>query len=161
MRRPSITKYTGVAQLQPYVRIGGYSAHEPLQYGMLQTDGSFNTLTRQSRVAMILKTEDGTREIKNMVAIPNCEDSTETEWASVSHGLLFAFSEGQSRITLENDNFSVISQLIMKDSKPKKDYAKYMRYIILTTASKYEWVGIRWIPREMNKADNLFQKQLK
>lgn len=159
MKHPN--KVSHIVQLQAYARIGGFSSTPPLQCGLLQTDGSFYHKTGFSRVAMILKSENGNREVKDTQIIPRCVDSTETEWASVSRGLLFALEEGERNINVENDNFSVVSHLILRDGVPKQEYVKYFRHVILTTASKYNWVGIRWVPREMNKADELFRKQLK
>ena len=149
-------KVAHVAQLQPYMRLGGLNVGTPFMSALLQTDGSFNSKTGLSRVAMLLKSENGMTETKNMVHISKGVDSTETEWASISQGLLFALDNGERNINIENDNFGVVSNLILRDSVPKQDYAQYYRYIILSTANKTLWTGIRWIPREMNKADALF-----
>jgi ribonuclease HI len=146
--------------VQPYTRIGGIDTHmmSPLFYAKVQTDGSFYPNTGMSRVAMILTTSDRNSELKHMKTISTCEDSTETEWASVSQGLLFALENNERIIALENDNLGVVSSLIMRgNSVSKKEYAKYYRYIILGLTAKTEWTGIRWIPREMNLADGLFR----
>ena len=146
--------------VQPHTRIGGVNTHmmSPMFYAKVQTDGSFYPNTGMSRVAMILTTADRNSELKHMKSISTCEDSTETEWASVSQGLLFARENNERMIAIENDNLSVVSNLIMGgNSVSKKDYVKYYRYIILGLTSKTEWTGIRWIPREMNLADGLFR----
>jgi hypothetical protein len=146
--------------VQPHTRIGGVNTHmmSPMFYAKVQTDGSFYPNTGMSRVAMILTTADRNSELKHMKSISTCEDSTETEWASVSQGLLFALENNERMIAIENDNLSVVSNLIMGgNSVSKKDYVKYYRYIILGLTSKTEWTGIRWIPREMNLADGLFR----
>jgi len=145
--------------VQPYTRIGGVDKHMmcPLIYAKVQTDGSFYHNTGMSRVAMILTTADKNSELKHMKTISTCVDSTETEWASVSQGLLFALENNERTIAIENDNLGVVSSLILSDNVPKKDYAKYYRYIILGLTAKTEWTGIRWIPREMNLADGLFR----
>jgi ribonuclease HI len=146
--------------VQPHTRIGGVNTHmmSPMFYAKVQTDGSFYPNTGMSRVAMILTTADRNSELKHMKSISTCEDSTETEWASVSQGLLFAIENNERMIAIENDNLSVVSNLIMGgNSVSKKDYVKYYRYIILGLTSKTEWTGIRWIPREMNLADGLFR----
>ena len=43
-----------------------------------------------------------------MTRIPDAQDSTETEWASINHGLLFALENNEHNIHIENDNLSVI-----------------------------------------------------
>jgi len=145
--------------VQPYTRIGGVETHmmSPMFYATVQTDGSYYHNTGMSRVALILTTADRNSELKHMKIISTCEDSTETEWASVSQGLLFALENNERTIALENDNLGVVSSLIMGSSVPKKEYARYYRYMILGLTAKTEWTGIRWIPREMNLADGLFR----
>ena len=142
--------------LQPFARIGGISLGQPFISALLQTDGSFYHKTGLSRIAMLLKSENGMTETKNMLHISNCQDSTETEWASVSQGLVFALENGERNINIENDNFGVVAQLILRDNKLKQDYARYYRSLILNNSNKTMWTGIRWIPREMNRADALF-----
>ena len=113
--------------VQPYARIGGVDRYmmSPLFYAKVQTDGSFYPNTGMSRVAMILTTADRNSELKHMKTISTCEDSTETEWASVSQGLLFALENNERTIALENDNLGVVSSLIIGSSVPKKEYARY------------------------------------
>lgn len=153
----SAKKVATFVQLQPYARIGGMSIGTPFMSALLQTDGKFYPKTGVSRVAMLLKAEHGDTTTKNIIDITQCNDSTETQWASVSRGLLFAIEQGERNITIENDNFGVVANLILRDNVLKQEYAKHYRYIILNLASKTLWTGIRWIPREMNKADALLR----
>jgi hypothetical protein len=91
-----------------------------------------------------------------MMRIPDAQDSTETEWASINHGLLFALENNEMNIHIENDNLSVIRGLILPNSVLKNEYAKYHRYVIMNTVAKTHWTAIRWIPRELNESDKLF-----
>ena len=140
-----------------YHHIFGSYVQTPRPFARVQTDGSFYTRNRLSRVAMILHPALRTDPQKHMFQIMNVNDSTETEWASVSHGLLFALEHDETIINIENDNLSVVSGLIMPHNHLKHDYARYYRSTILTNARHTQWTGIRWIPRGMNFADSLFR----
>ena len=137
-------------------RLGGMNTHQPRFTALLQTDGSFQHHTRRSRVAMILITEQNKYTLTNMERIPDAQDSTETEWASINRGLLFALENNENNIHIENDNLSVIRGLILPNSVLKNEYAKYHRYMIMNTVAKTYWTAIRWIPRELNASDKLF-----
>ena len=137
-------------------RLGGMNMYQPRFCALLQTDGSFQHHTRRSRVAMILTTETHKYTLTHMMKIPDAQDSTETEWASINHGLLFALENNERNIHIENDNLSVIRGLILPNSVLKNEYAKYYRYIIMNTVAKTYWTAIRWIPRELNASDKLF-----
>ena len=137
-------------------RLGGMNMHQPRFTALLQTDGSFQHHTRRSRVAMILTTERHNYILNHMMRIPDAQDSTETEWASINHGLLFALENNEMNIHIENDNLSVIRGLILPNSVLKNEYAKYHRYVIMNTVAKTHWTAIRWIPRELNESDKLF-----
>jgi ribonuclease HI len=90
-----------------------------------------------------------------MIPILHANDSTETEWASVLQGLLFALDHDETIINIENDNLSVVSALIWPQNHLKRDYANYYRNQILSNAKETEWTGVRWIPRKNNTADEL------
>jgi len=139
-----------------FKRLGGMNTHQPRFTALLQTDGSFNHYTKRSRVAIILRTETHKYTLKHMETIPDAQDSTETEWASVNRGLLFALENNEQNIHIENDNMSVILGLMLPDKPLKNEYAKYHRYIIMNTVAKTYWTAIRWIPRELNTSDKLF-----
>ena len=143
-------------RLDLFTRIGGMNKFRAPLCAHLQTDGSFHHKTGLSRVAMRIQNPARTEIFQKMEVIPNVADSTETEWASISRGLLFALENGERNLEVENDNLGVVSALIIKDKVMKQEYAKYYRYIILNTVNKTEWTGIRWIPRELNLADALF-----
>lgn len=140
--------------LQPYHQIGGNIVYRPPLFARVQTDGSRTFV--KSRVAMILTTRDSMNIYKKMTEIPHTESPTETEWASVSAGLEFAIQKGEIAIGIENDNLSVVGALITEKQNLRHEYARYYRDRILRYASLTLWTGIRWIPREINRADDLF-----
>jgi hypothetical protein len=139
-----------------YHRIFGVPSM-PHTFARVQTDGSYYTRNKLSRIAMILYPSMSKVTQKQMLQIMDVNDSTETEWASVSQGLVFALEHDETIINIENDNLSVVSALIMPQNNLKRDYAKYYRNTILSNARETEWTGIRWIPRGMNLADKLFR----
>ena len=108
---------------------------------------------------MLLTTEQHKYTLTRMTKIPDAHDSTETEWASINHGLLFALENNERNIHIENDNLSVIRGLMLPNSVLKNEYAKYHRYIIMNTVAKTYWTAIRWIPRELNASDTLFRNK--
>ena len=130
-----------------YHRIFGSCLQTPRPYARVQMDGNFNPSNRYSRVMMILHPALRNDVQKHLFQIMNVNDITETEWASVAHGLEFALEHGETIINIENDNLSVVSGLIMPHNHLKHDYARYYRNTILTNARYTQWTGIRWIPR--------------
>ena len=140
-------------------RLGGIAKAAPKTSALLQTDGRFIHATKFSRVAMILRAEQGGDVYQKMEPIAKAKDSTETEWASVYFGLLFALEKNERNIHIENDNMSVIRGLMLPYCELKHDYAKYHRDQILRNATHTYWSAIRWIPRELNKADALFRRR--
>ena len=137
-------------------RLGGMNVHPPQLCALLQTDGRFNYHTKHSRAAMVVKTELRGYTINKVDTLPNMRCSTETKWASMNRGLLFALENNQRNIHIESDNLSIIRALMLGNNVLKDEYAKYHRYIILTTISKTWWTDIRWIPRELNASNQLF-----
>jgi hypothetical protein len=60
-------------------------------------------------------------------------------------------------VGVENDNLNVIHSL-MFDRKPlTQEYARYYRNEIFQIVRQAECAGVRWIPREINRADELFR----
>ena len=88
--------------------------------------------------------------------IPHTESPTETEWASIAGGLEFALQKGEICIGIENDNLGVVGALITDKRDFRNYYAYYYRDKILRMTRLTLWTGIRWIPREINRADDLF-----
>lgn len=137
----------------PYMRIGGRNIFPPPIVSYLQTDGSFHMKSKLSRVAFILKTP--TNEYAKMLEIQHATNSTETEWASIAYGIAYSFTRGHSVLAVENDNLGVVSAIIT-NANVKQDYARYYQHEIYKMAQQSLWLGLRWIPREENKADMLF-----
>ena len=144
-------KFRG-AILMPYVRIGGRQTARPPILAKVQTDGSWKP--KLHRIAAILTKTD--QSIRTEVIEIRAQNSTETEWASFAMGLHLALRNGADSVGVENDNLDVIHSL-MFDRKPlKQAYARHYRNEIFQIANKAEWAGVRWIPREINRAGELF-----
>jgi len=135
-----------------FFRIGGRVRPTPFLYAHVQTDGSFTRT--QSKTAVILKTADSLTTLQKVTPIAAIS-STEAEWASVYHGLVYALENNEPVVALENDDFGVISAIITKRDL-RHDYAKHYRNKITMIVGNTAWTGIRWIPREANEADDLF-----
>jgi hypothetical protein len=66
---------------------------------------------------------------------------------------------------IENDNLGVIRSLIFHrdfdmEAKAKRqhEYVRYYFHDIMKSVAQTEWTGVRWIPRGLNRADDLFHK---
>ena len=127
----------------------------PEKVALVQTDGSFSTrFPELSRTAVILRTKDHI-DYTLLDTYTDHWNSHESEWASVLNGIKFALKKDQGSVELENDCLPVIKHLINKRPPLKSYLAEYYSQI-LKEAKQMEYLGIRWIPRELNKADNLF-----
>jgi ribonuclease HI len=122
----------------------------------IQTDGSFKVAGKISKTALVL-------DMKNGITFTDCKsykhhtNSYEVEWQSVLDGILFAVKKDQGSIELENDNLGVVTALTRKESIMKPIYA-YYHFVIMREVHCLDYFGIRWIPRELNRADDLFRK---
>lgn len=121
----------------------------------VQTDGSYR-LSR-ARIAAIIQPTAGEEQRYMFPIEASC--STEAEWASVAIGLSLALERGSDAIAVENDNLGVIRSLIFANTKLRHEYARYYRDRILLSALETSWTGARWIPREQNRADDLFRQK--
>jgi ribonuclease HI len=128
------------------------SVVEPLALAAVQTDGSFRK--NISRTAIILDTVQG-EQFTLVNTYFTHANSYESEWCSVLNGLEFAQKKKQKAVTLENDNQGVIQSLITQ-TPPRPLYWPYYDSIYDLMTS-FDWVSVRWIPREQNKADRLFR----
>jgi ribonuclease HI len=127
------------------------SVVEPLALAAIQTDGSFRK--NISRTAIILDTVQG-EQFTLVNTYFTHANSYESEWCSVLNGLEFALKKKQTAVTLENDNQGVIQSLITQ-TPPKVFWSYYDS--IYDLMDGFDWVSMRWIPRERNKADRLFR----
>jgi hypothetical protein len=138
--------------LQNFTRIGGNVVFPLPFYTHIQTDGSYKK--NAAFIASIITIPDTTYRFKKSII---AENSTETEWASVAYGIECALEKNQNTLAVENDNLSVVAGLLGQCSI-KKEYARYYKNQIDQLTQCTVWTGIRWIPREFNKADDLFRK---
>jgi ribonuclease HI len=134
-----------------FVPICKNSVVEPLALAAVQTDGSFKRL---SRTAVILETVQG-EQFTLVNTYFTHANSHESEWCSVLNGLEFSLKKNQKAVTLENDNQGVIQSLLTQ-SPPRPLYWPYYDSIH-ELMTEFDWVSMRWIPRERNKADRLFR----
>jgi ribonuclease HI len=138
----------------PFMRIGGRTIFPLPILTYVQTDGSFRQMKPKARVATIIQTPAET--YRCMIPI-DAYSSTEAEWASVLFGLTLALEKNCEAIAVENDNLGVIRALVMPQPRLRHEYARFYHNQILTQAKETAWTGARWIPREQNKADDLFR----
>ena len=122
----------------------------------IQTDGSYSYKTGISRTAAILTVDS--KEFRYMkLYFPNEHmNSTESEWASLLDGLHYSENKGITCLALENDCMPVISSIVFKKPPTNPLFLEYYKYFNSRTTG-YTWLGIRWIPREMNRADDIFR----
>lgn len=119
----------------------------------MQTDGSFRYNDKISRTATILNSKG--QQFKNVKTYFTHQNSEESEWCSILDGVLYAKARNVKALRVENDNLSVINSLI-SERPPKSKLERYY-FSILHTSSTLDWLDIRWIPREFNRADDLFK----
>ena len=119
---------------------------------LIQTDGSYSYKTSISRTASILTVNND--EYKYIKTYFDHMNSMESEWASLVDGLEYSQNKGIKSLVLENDCLPIISSIVL--SKPPKNPLFLDYYIYFNSLTiRYTWLGIRWIPREMNRADEL------
>lgn len=149
----SIDKAVG-AILMPYYRIGGRRALQPLILTRVQTDGSFGRPIAQA--AAVITHPNGFEVAAQKIRVPEARSSTETEWASVAFGLRLALENDHETVGLENDCLGVVSALMYPMNPLRHAYARHYRNLIYGLAAQTAWTGVRWIPRQVNRADDLF-----
>ena len=126
----------------------------PLLVAHVQTDGSFRNGV--SCTAALLKTptpEDYTLLTTHF----GHKDSQHSEWASVLDGILFSAKKDQGAIELDNDCLGIIKGLTQR-RPPTDKLASHLYGKIFREVRRMDHVGVRWIPREMNRADELFRR---
>ena len=138
--------------MRPFHRLTGLI--RPAIVARVQTDGSYHHAQRLSRTAVILQAADEHRLMTTYMEGEHV-NSTESEWASVLDGLQFSITKDQGAVEIENDNLAVIEAIIRR--RAKKEVERYYLHAILEESADLEWLAIRWIPREFNRADTLFR----
>jgi ribonuclease HI len=142
-----------------FFRVGGHMSFPPPVCAQLQTDGSFkqNKSEKIARVGMYLQTIDNNIHTHSYEIDAN--SSIETEWASILGGIEFAGEYYQDAIFIENDCLSVISFFSPNSTRypaigtSARDYYEN----ICNISNEFAFVGLRWIPREMNRADKVLR----
>lgn len=129
--------------------------HRPPYTARIQTNGSFSICYNPiSRTAALLTTIKGDQHSLCKTYFEHA-NSTETEWCSVLDGIKYSIKKDQDALELENSNLSLIDSLINRKI-PKKPYLADYYFMIYKNISQLEYLGIRWIPREQNRADTIF-----
>jgi len=134
----------------PFFRIVSRTINKPPVY-LVQTDGSFRA-HNQSSTAVLAFTKPKLQQIRHYDEHFN---SYESKWASVLDGVRFSAAHDFGGIELENDNAAVIT-LLKERRPPAQDYVQHYYDEILREAAHLDWFAVRWIPRELNRADKLF-----
>jgi ribonuclease HI len=150
--RPALAKF--IQNPHPFLPLT-QGRLRPSKIALVQTDGSFSKeCVEMSRTAVILTTYDKI-DHKLINSYTDHWNSMESEWCSVLNGIRYAQKKDQGSIELENDCLQVIKHLVNR-RPPMKGYLASYYNSILKEAKNMEYLGIRWIPRELNRADDLF-----
>lgn len=136
--------------MRHFYRLGGDVKWRMLATRM-QTDGSYIHSLKLSRIACWIP--EAKQGWLTTYSDNEHRDSMESEWCSI----VDALDKEIPLLNIENDCQGVINSLILK-KKPRKDYLREYYWEILERAGQMEWLGICWIPRELNRADDLFRK---
>jgi ribonuclease HI len=130
--------------------------HRPSYTARIQTDGSFSANYKSiSRTAVFLTTSKGEQYSLCRTYFDH-KNHVESEWCSVLEGIEYSLKKDQDAIELENDNLGVITSLV-NHRIPRHSYLSDYYLMIYKYMRQFEYVGIRWIPRELNRADNIFR----
>ena len=139
----------------PPIKVGGRALFKPAMLAHVQVDGSFGP-RRQAAVAVKFVAAAGDRSAAFKRPVYAVENSTEAEWIAVHTGLMFALENNEKAMVIENDCLGIIHHLMQRDQVLRRDYARFWRAEIYKLAAETEWTGVRWIPRRLNRADDLF-----
>lgn len=148
----------------PFHCIGGLTQiPSPSAFHRIQTDGFCSKQHGpQAKIAAIIYTPDHKVGLSSMGSI-RANSLTETQWASIALGLHLAVENNYRHVGIENDNLGVIRSLIFHrdidfNTKQNQEYARYYFHQIMKVVDTTEWTGVRWIPRGLNRADDLFHQ---
>ena len=153
MRPSSVCLYKNPGQFRVLTKA---SNHRPPYTARVQTDGSFGMRYEPiSRTAVILTDSSGIRHSLCKTYFDH-RNSTESEWCSVLDGFNYCLKKDEGAVELENDNLGVMMSLIQRNP-PRHGYLADYYAMIRRQLTHLEYVGVRWIPRQLNKADGLFR----
>jgi hypothetical protein len=141
------------ALLNPYMRIGGHKTFAPPLLAHVQTGGFFD-IRHGAHVAAIVLSANR-KQWQDMTWI-KAKSLTEADWASILFGVTIAVNKGQEAIGIEHHNLSVIHGLIFPKNRLQHEYATYYRNEIQKVTAVTRWTGVRWIPHELNRSNDLF-----
>ena len=142
--------------LRPFFRIASKTLNKPPIY-TIQTDGLFHQRLQISRTAVLTITKPPYERVATYYDHKNLYES---DWVSILDGLKLAHSLDMGGVQVENDNLAVIN-VLMADEEPEWSNQMNIRehfYEVKKLANEFDWVEVRWIPRELNYADMLFKK---
>ena len=138
-----------------FIVLKGFGVRPPM-VALLQTNGSFGAKFQPlSRTASLLITPKGNLYTYSKT-YDNHTDSFESEWCSVLDGIQYAIRKGQRAIELENDNMSVIRSLVSQQEPRRPHFAVYFEEIN-RCAEGLDYLSVRWIPRRLNRAHDIFR----
>jgi hypothetical protein len=129
------------------------STLRPPKVAHVQTDGSFKEL---SYTGVLLRTTLP-EEYSLLSTYFDHKNATHSEWCSILDGILFSKRKDQGSVELENDCLPVIQSLASK-KQPRDALSAYFYGSITKEMRDLDHFAIRWIPREMNKADDLLRR---
>lgn len=133
----------------------GIQGVKPPKVAHMQTDGSFFMEFKISRTAVILRDRVGDDYTLCKTYFDH-ENSMESEWCSILDGIRYAIQKDEGSIELENDCLPVVKSIIRRKIPANSLLANYYTAVFKEIRG-LEYLGIRWIPRELNKADELFR----
>ena len=80
----------------------------------------------------------------------------ESEWCSILDGIRYAIQRDEGSIELENDCLPIVRSITRRKIPTNSLLANYYT-AVFKEIRELDYLGIRWIPRELNKADELFR----
>jgi ribonuclease HI len=153
---PAFLRFNAPVQHMNFIYFGGITRIRPPILTIVQTDGSFHLRTRSGKAGALLLRPDHTFS-SHIEPLHGLASSMEAEWASIHLGLSVAAQMRQPAVGLENDCLSVISHIAFNSPPVRQEYARYYHHKIRELSRQFDWCGIRWIPREQNRADKLLR----
>ena len=145
--------------LQAFLReptiFSGIRGTKPPKVAHMQTDGSFGMEFKISRTAVILRDRVG-HDYTLCKTYLDHNHSMESEWCSILDGIRYAIQRDEGSIELENDCLPVVKSITRKKIPANSLLANYYT-AVFKEIRELDFLGIRWIPRELNKADELFR----
>jgi hypothetical protein len=145
-------------QPMPFVKIAGKSVYRPPIMAHLQVDASYkHHIPDATMCGLILKSANRRLIYQEVLQLGRVQNATEAEWAGLHAAVEFAVEQNELTVEAENDNLGVISVLITRNYPTRHKYANYYYKRIVELGSQMEWLGVRWIPRSINYADDLLR----